>query len=200
MIRANKKCILPKVCPLIILFLFISFKGSAQLSSDYYQSDSSFLKTHSPLKATFMSALLPGLGQIYNQKYWKTPIIYAGFTGLLYYANYNNFVYNKYKDAYDIKIRINEGEDLEDPYPGAGENNMLRQKETWRRYRDLMYISIGLLYVAQIIDANVDANLFDFDMSEDLSFHVEPVLIPSPLYNNNWSSNASFGVRCAIQF
>jgi len=199
-IRANKNCLLPKVWPLIIIILLFSFKGNAQLSADYYQSDSSFLKTHSPLKATFMSALLPGLGQIYNQKYWKTPIIYAGFTGILYYANYNNYVYNKYKDEYDIKIRIKNGEDLEDPYPGANENNLLSQKETWRRYRDLMYISLGILYVAQIIDANVDANLFDFDMNEDLSFHVEPVLIQLPANNSNWSSNTSFGVRCAIQF
>ncbi len=199
MIWANKISFTHKFWPLFFIFFAIIVKGNAQFGPEYYQSDSSFLKTHSPLKATFMSAVLPGLGQVYNEKYWKVPIIYAGFTGLLYYANYNNYVYNKYKDAYDIKIRIKNGEDLEDPYKGANEKNLERQKDLWRRYRDLMYISIGLVYVAQIIDANVDANLFEFDVSEDLTFNVEPVIMPIQSYNNSITST-SFGVRCAIQF
>jgi hypothetical protein len=199
-VRANKNRCLKKVWPLFIILFFFTVKGNAQFGPDYYQSDSSFLKTHSPLKATFMSAVVPGLGQIYNQKYWKTPVIYAGFVGLFYYANYNNFVYKKYQDAYNIKIRIKNGEDLIDPYPAANESNLQSQKDIWRRYRDLMYICIGLVYVAQIIDADVDANLFDFDVDQDLSFRVEPVLIPIQPDNYNISSNTSFGIRCAIQF
>lgn len=147
-----------------------------------------------------MSAVVPGLGQIYNQKYWKTPVLYAGFVGLFYYANYNNFIYKKYQNGYNIKIKIKNGEELVDPFPNRNENNLLAQKNIWRRYRDLMYICIGLVYVAQIIDANVDANLFDFDVNEDLSFKVEPVLIPINPDNYNTTSNTSFGIRCAIQF
>lgn len=148
-----------------------------------------------------MSALVPGLGQVYNQKYWKVPIIYAGFTGLLYYANYNNFIYKKYKNSYDIKLRIANGETgLVDNYENLSSDNLEQVMQNWRRYRDLMYISIGLLYVAQILDANVDAHLFDFDMSEDLTLHVEPLLEPiGPLAQTN-NKVSAFGFRCAIKF
>lgn len=177
------------------------FQAQAQFAQEYPQADSVFLLKHSPLKATFLSAVVPGLGQIYNEKYWKVPVIYAGFTGLIYYANYNNYVYNKYKDAYNIKKRIEAGETaLTDPFPVYDETIISRKKEEWRRYRDLTYISMGLLYVAQIIDANVDANLFDFDMSEDLSLRVEPTVNQMAPLTIGESPSAMVGVRCAIRF
>ncbi|HBX83782.1 MAG: hypothetical protein A2W97_11575 [Bacteroidetes bacterium GWE2_40_63] len=189
------------VWPFVFLLVLWSPKTMAQFGPDYYQSDSSFLKTHSPHKATFMSALVPGLGQIYNEKYWKVPVIYAGFTGLFYYAGYNNFVYTKYKNAYDIKYRIKNGETgLVDLEPKATLENLKQAKQIWRRYRDLMYISIGILYVAQIIDADVDAHLFDFDMSEDLTLHVEPMIEPIQTTAFSNTQGTSFGVRCAIKF
>jgi len=176
---------------------------NAQYAPEYDKntSDSSFIHTHSPNKATFYSAVLPGLGQIYNKKYWKVPIIYAGFGGLIYYINYNNFIYDKYKDAYNIKLRIENGElGLEDMdlYPNSSANQLRSQKDIWRRYRDLSIIGIGILYALQIIDADVDANLFYYDMSEDLSIHVAPYII-----NNNFqysNDNTSLGLRCSIKF
>lgn len=184
-----------------MVFLWIPNISNAQFATEYRTPDSTFLTTHSPHKATFLSALVPGLGQIYNQKYWKVPIIYAGFGGLLYYANYNNYVYQKYKDGYSIKIRIKDGETgLVDPFPRYQEANILRQKEVWRRYRDLMYISIGILYVVQILDADVDAHLFDFDMSEDLSLRVEPSIAPlMPVIPGSMPAT-SVGVNLAIRF
>jgi hypothetical protein len=184
-----------------LLLLGVAQNTQAQFAAEYQTPDSTFLGTHSPHKATFLSALVPGLGQIYNQKYWKVPIIYAGFGGLLYYANYNNYVYQKYKDAYNIKIRIKDGETgLVDPFPRYQEANIQRQKEVWRRYRDLMYISIGILYVIQILDADVDAHLFDFDMSEDLSLHVEPAIAPVMPVVPGATPTTSLGVNFAIRF
>ncbi len=179
----------------------ISKSAKAQYVPDYRFPDSIFVKAHSPNKATFYSAILPGLGQIYNQKYWKVPIIYAALGGFIYYANYNNFVYNKYKDAYNIQLRIDNGEvGLEPEYPGASADNLKRQKDMWRRYRDMTFIGIGLLYVLQILDADVDAHLFDYDMSEDLSMRVEPVLLNSNTYNYKTGLSTTFGLRCSVRF
>lgn len=191
--------------PLFLLWglLFFSRQALAQLGPEYYTTtDSVFLLTHSAHKATFMSALVPGLGQIYNNKFWKVPIIYAGFTGLVYYAGYTNFVYDKYKEGYNNKLLIDEGNvEIDDEFPGASPENLRRLKDSWRRYRDLNYIGIGLLYVAQILDANVDAHLFDYDISEDLSMRLEPSVTPINNFAINQGLNkASLGVRCSIRF
>ena len=184
-----------------IFMLGISESTKAQYVTDYRIPDSIFLNTHSPNKATFYSAILPGLGQIYNQKYWKVPIIYAAFGGFMYYANYNNFVYNKYKDAYNIQLRIDGGEiGLEPAYPGASADNLKRQKDLWRRYRDLTFIGIGVLYVIQILDADVDAHLFDYDMTEDLTMRIEPTLLNNQMYNYKTNSSTTLGLRCSIRF
>jgi hypothetical protein len=183
----------------VMVMLGITVSANAQYVSDYRYSDSTFLKTHSPNKATFYSAVLPGLGQIYNQKYWKVPIIYAGFGAFIYYANYNNFVYNKYKDAYDIQLRYDNGESGVES-TGYSADNLQSVKDTWRRYRDLCFIGIGVFYVAQILDADVDAHLFDYDMSEDLSLRFEPIIIPNEMYNYNSGSSTTLGLKCSIHF
>lgn len=194
------------ILPLFLLLglLFQYQNSAAQLGPDYKTTtDSVFLQTHNPHRATFMSVLVPGLGQIYNEKFWKVPVIYAGFTGLIYYSSYNNFVYNKYKDAYNIKLKIDQGNtELVDEYEIYSAENLKRLKDNWRRYRDLTYISIGLLYVAQILDANVDAHLFDYDISEDLSMQIVPSAMPTQdiAWQGNGFNNASLGLRCSIRF
>lgn len=185
----------------LVVLLCSSKTAQAQYADDYRYPDSVFVSAHSPNKATFYSAILPGLGQIYNEMYWKVPLIYAGIGSLVYYTNYNNFVYNKYKDAYDIQLRIDKGEDgLESKYPNYSADNLKRLKDNWRRNRDLCIIGIGIFYVAQIIDADVDAHLFDYDMSEDLSMRVEPVLIQNEVFNFKTQYSSSIGLRCSIQF
>lgn len=186
----------------ILIFTALAFfqKAKAQFAPDYRFPDSTFVYSHSPNKATFYSAVLPGLGQIYNKKYWKVPIIYAGFGGLIYYVNYNNSIYSKYKDAYAIKLRIEKGElGLEDPYPKRSSENLKSGKDTWRRYRDLSIIGVGLLYVLQILDANVDAHLFNYDVSNDLSFKIEPTLINEYNYSIP-NTSTSLGLKCSINF
>lgn len=175
--------------------------ASAQYAPDYRYPDSTFVFSHSPNKATFYSAILPGLGQIYNKKYWKVPIIYAGFVGLAYYTNYTNYVYKKYKDVYNVKLRIEAGEvGLESEYTGSAEN-FRRTKDNWRRYRDMNIIGIGVLYVVQILDASVDAHLFDYDVSQDLSMRLEPAILPNQMYlNKPDQSQAVLGISCAIKF
>jgi len=125
---------------------------------------------HSPKKATIMSASLPGLGQIYNKKYWKIPIIYTGLTtlGYLTYYYHNNFV-----NAKKILLELSNT----NPHGTIYINDQPYNKETlsyivkhYNRQRDIFAILTIGFYVLQIIDATVDAHLFNFDVSENLSF------------------------------
>lgn len=189
---------------LCFVLLMCGINTSAQYVKGYNIPDSTYQQKHLPPKATFMSAVLPGLGQAYNKKYWKIPVIYAGFTGLGYYTGYNNYVYKRYKDAYETKIKIDAGDStLTDPLPNISTDATLKSREEWRRYRDLTIIGIGLLYVAQIIDANVDAHLFDYDISEDLSMRIEPVYIDprSAIYTfAGQNNNSTIGFKATISF
>lgn len=145
---------------------------------------------HSPHKATMFSAVVPGLGQIYNEKYWKLPIIY-GLTGVFIYTfDFNNEQYNKYKNAYaDFEAgKINRFEGYTD------KNIILRLKDSYRRNRDLNVIALAGIYMLNIIDATVDAHLFDYDISDELSLNIQPSLIRS-IDNQN-----TLGFTCRIVF
>lgn len=193
-----------KIIGISLFLLLCGFNTSAQYVKGYQIPDSTYQQKHLPHKATFYSAVLPGLGQAYNKKYWKIPIIYAGFTGLGYYAGYNNYIYKRYKNAYEIKLKIDAGDStLVDPLPGPTTEATLKRREEWRRYRELTIIGIGLLYIAQIIDASVDAHLFDYDISEDLSLRIEPVYIDprSAVYTYAGLNNSStIGLKCMVRF
>ncbi len=155
--------------------------------------------TLEPVRATMYAAALPGLGQIYNRKYWKVPFVYAGF-GALGYAvifntrNYNTFI-NAYQDFTDIIPETDSYLDLaflasQDPadydpvlhptsYNPSTEawvkTTMLNGVDYYRKYRDLSYIGIAAWYLFTIIEAHVDASLFDYDISDDLKATVVPV-------------------------
>jgi len=142
---------------------------------------------HSPKKATIMSAVLPGLGQTYNRKYWKLPIIYGGFAGLVYSIGFADKRYKDYKEAYILRV---DGDlktiDKYDPQLDNGEakysqDGLLQLKEYYRKNRDLSYILTAALYILNIIDANVDAHFFDFDISKDLTLKIKPHVYHSAL-------------------
>lgn len=167
-----------------------------------------------PKKAVLM-ALVPGLGQIYNRKFWKLPIVYGGLMGCMYAITWNNRNYQDYSTAYkDIML------DAEEPnrpveefhtswqdFLGVGydpkewvsntnfQTQLKNRKDYYRRYRDLSIIITVGVYALSIIDAYVDAQLFDFDISPDLSMHWEPTVTPQTTY-----SSRSYGVNCSIKF
>lgn len=135
-------------------------------------------KPHSPKKATIMSAIVPGSGQIYNGKWWKVPIIYGGFAGLGYLVAFNSKEYNTYKDAYIL--RVDDDSTTVDIFEGVyTDANLLELQNYYRRNRDFAVIGAVLLYVLNIIDANVDGHLYNFDVSEDLSmkFEAKPLML-----------------------
>lgn len=134
-------------------------------------------KPHSPKLATLLSAVAPGAGQIYNRKYWKLPIIYGAFGGLIYSAVWNHGKFRTFKDAY--LIRIDDDPNTIDQFEGQYSDDNLRTIQSdYRRNRDLSYIFIGVFYALNIIDAAVDAHLFDFNVDEDLSLQIKPVIEP----------------------
>ncbi|MDG5491519.1 DUF5683 domain-containing protein [Psychroserpens sp. SPM9] len=123
-----------------------------------------------PSKAAFYSAVLPGLGQAYNKKYWKIPLVYAaiGIPAYLYVKNDKD--YDLYRDAYKRRLAgFPQGSDG-DPFPNVSDDGLIRAQQQLRRNKELaLLITIGM-YALNIIDANVDAHLLQFNVDEDLSF------------------------------
>ncbi|HEX5001291.1 MAG TPA: DUF5683 domain-containing protein [Bacteroidia bacterium] len=130
---------------------------------------------HSPKKASIYSAVLPGLGQAYNKKYWKIPLIYAGFAGMGYFIVTNNDKYKTYRTAY--LNRVDDDPNTTDPYTEIySDQDLITLKDYYRRNRDLAIICSGLWYVINILDASVDAHLFYFDVGDNLSLQLTPGL------------------------
>ena len=144
-----------------------------------------------PTKAVLF-ALVPGLGQIYNRKYWKLPIVYGGLMGCMYAVTWNNKNYKDYSTAYkDIMYDA-----AEDAINNSNFKDQLkRQKDYFRRYRDLSIIITVGVYALSIVDAYVDAQLFDFDISPDLSLHLEPVVSPKTSVTPR-----TYGLNCSLKF
>ncbi len=156
--------------------------------------------THSPLKATMLSATLPGLGQAYNGKYWKIPIIYAGFAGVGYAFYNNNSNYQHYRKAWIAKLAVIDGNtNVEDLYPRASPDQLQRAMNAWRRYLEITYIVGAALYVLNILDATVDAHLLDFDVGEDLSMRVAPALI-NDFSDQTGIKSSHAGIRVSFRF
>lgn len=138
-------------------------------------------KPHSPTKATIMSACLPGLGQVYNKKWWKVPIVYAGLGGIGYmaYSNYSN--YSLYLDAYrystgDLDEASQQAIDLAGRYASS---QLQTYKESYRRDFEFYSILTVAWYGLNILDACVDGHLYTYDIGDDLSFSIDPYLSPS---------------------
>ena len=154
----------------VVFALLLAFFAEHSASQTNRQDS---LAVHSPKKAVWMSAVLPGLGQIYNKKYWKVPIIYAGGAYLVYAFSFNQSQYTRFKNAY---IALTDGDpNTVDEFNGlVPKDQLLYYKDQYRRNRDLSVIGFFGLYILQLVDASVDAYFFDFDVSDDLSLKIIP--------------------------
>ena len=163
----------------LIFLFFINTSSKAQVTDTISKTDSTSvekIKYHSPKKATLMSTIVPGLGQIYNRKYWKLPIIYGGFAALIYSLSFNQSEYVQFRNAY--KYRVDGNPATVDKYVGIlPDDELFAIQKSYNRYRDLSAIGLGLLYVLNIVDASVDAHLFSFDVGDDLSLNIHPTII-----------------------
>lgn len=133
------------------------------------------LRPHSPRLAMGLSAICPGLGQIYNRKYWKLPIVYAGLGVGVYFIWSETKTYRRYKETYSLRLGLDSL--ATDWFPSATNNTVKEMKEYHHQNMEIAYIATGVFYLLNIIDAAVDAHLYDFDVSDDLSMRIEPSML-----------------------
>ena len=135
-------------------------------------------KKHSPKKATILSLLLPGAGQVYNQKnwWWKVPLIYGGGGSLLYGAIIYEKGYNDYREAYKIRLASPTGLNNNPVYDRFQTPTLQVIRDSYRDARDQCYVWFVLVYAVQVLDATVEAHFFDFNMNENVSLKIQPQL------------------------
>lgn len=162
------------VAALVLLLITAGFVRSQNI-------DDTTTVLHSPKKATIMSACLPGLGQVYNRKYWKVPVLYAGLGGVGYSIYFNNKYYQDFRKAYIA--RTDNLLETTDEYPRYSATNLLDLRNYYRHNLELSVIILTAVYILNIVDASVDAHLYDFDISNDLSMSFQPAL---------WNAGSAF--------
>ena len=159
-----------------------------------------------PKRALWLSALCPGLGQIYNRRYWKLPIVAGAFLGMSYGTLWNNRMLQDYTRAYrDAMDNDPNTRSYMDFYPPTVQESDLdknwltstlkNRKDYYRRYRDICIIGLAAVYVLNVIDAYVDASMMHFDVTPDLSMRWGPTVI-----DNSITTLPSVGLGCALSF
>ena len=153
-------------------------------------------RQHSPKKATWL-ALIPGAGQAYNHKYWKMPIVYAGFGVTTYFAITNGNDYHLYRDAYDFKMgtNTNVSQQAQEEAAKYTEDNLITLRDYYRSNMELSWIITAAWYILQIIDANVDAHFFYYDIGDDLTLHVEPQWNTINEFNLGYGNNIGLSLK-----
>ena len=146
-----------------------------------YPSDLSHIQ-----KATTLSLVCPGAGQIYNGSYWKVPIVVAGMASMLYVIDWNQRGYDRFKTAYDLAT---DGDDSTvGEFPNTSEESLRSIKNAYRRNRDLAIIGTVAVYLVQVADAHIDAHMQAYDISDNLSMKIQPQITqtasPDGLVNN----------------
>ncbi|MEO8533005.1 MAG: DUF5683 domain-containing protein [Flavobacterium sp.] len=170
-----------KIVPISLLFFLtgtVSLFAQAKEETVLVVKDTTKLQEIDPLtpaKAAFYSAILPGLGQAYNKKYWKIPLVYGAIGTSLYFYLDNNKKYHDYRDAYKRRL---EGY-TNDDYQFLDDSRLIAGQKFYQRNRDLSALFVVGFYVLNIIDANVDAALIQFNVNERLS--LRPEIYPDDL-------------------
>lgn len=154
----------------------------------------SYAKRYDPRRALLFAAIFPGLGQIYNKKYWKLPLVYGGFYATGYALNLYNQQHREYRN---IVFRALENGVREDQIrPDLGMRNTLRAYriavDRAKRERDFMIIIMGVVYVLQIVDAHVDAHLKEFDLNPNLQVSIEPLFEQNPILGRQSGASLVF--------
>ena len=161
-----------------------------------------------PSTATWLALVFPGAGQMYNRKFWKLPIVYGGFVGCLYAYNWNVQMYKDYRQAYlDIMDDDPGTASYEDFLPPrynieANKDYLTRifknRKDNYRRQRDLSIVCFIGVYILSVVDAYVDAELSNFDITNDLSVQVSPTTIETD--NKQALRRQAYGLQCSFSF
>ena len=162
-----------------------------------------------PQRALWLALVIPGAGQIYNRKYWKLPLVYGGFLGCTYAFTWNQQMYSDYSQAYldimDDNPATQSYKDFLPPnYDITGREDRWKEifkgrKNRYRRWRDLSVFCFAGVYLLSVVDAYVDAQLSEFDITPDLSLHLEPTVINTNPQDSRMQQQ-SYGVSCSFNF
>ncbi len=159
----------------ITIILFLVFGNAlvfAQVKSETILVSKDTVKSKeinplAPARAAFYSAVLPGLGQAYNKKYWKIPLVYGAMGTSLYYYTWNNRKYNQYRDAYKNRLAGYNN----DKFQYLDDSRLIQAQRFHQRNRDISLLLTVGFYILNIVDANVDAHLLQFNVNDNLSLH-----------------------------
>lgn len=195
---------MPNKFLLCIVFLVLPFIALSQKSSDLGEAknliieDSVQRKPFDPLrpsKAAFYSAVLPGLGQAYNKRYWKIPIVYAALGAGIYFYVDNKNEYNRYRDAYKRRLAGFTDDEFwgTGTSPAISNDALIRAQQTLRRNKDLSLLLTILAYTLNIVDANVDAHLLQFNVDDNLA-------IKPNLQFDNFDASSNLGLSVNFKF
>lgn len=183
-------------------FLILSLLFVISINALFAKNDSiAMQKKHEPKKATLYSAVLPGLGQAYNKKYWKIPIVYAGIGTIIYFIDSNYGGYSDYRQAYDYKTGINTdvSNEIISIANRYSNENLITIRDNYRRNVELSCIVLALWYGLNIIDATVDAHFFEYDIGDDLTLKVEPTIQPNYAYwGQDLETRYGYGKSCGV--
>lgn len=168
---------------------------------DSLQKKKARINPLAPSKAAFYSAVIPGLGQIYNKRYWKVPIVWGVIGGAIYGYVWNDNQYQRFRTAFKRRQAGFIDDEFYDPFNGVGliprlsQEALQSEQEARQRDRDLWLLASIGMYVLNIVDANVDAHLKQFNVDEDLSFDMQPFLDVDPVTNR-----PNYGMAVVVRF
>ena len=176
------------------------FFGAAIASYIYFLGDGAVnypSQVNAVKKATTLSMICPGAGQVYNKSYWKLPFVFPGAASLIYCVDFNNRGYQRFKLAYEL---LTDGDDAtQDEFNGRYSEDYLKNlKDSYRRNRDLCIILTAGFYILQVIDAHVDAHMKTYDISDDLSMSVEPYM--ENIYSQRFGRVSTLGFNINFKF
>lgn len=181
-----------------IVFLFLLIVGKPMVFAqnndelkvlDSISSSKNKINPLAPAKAAFYSAVVPGLGQAYNKKYWKIPLVYGALGTSIYFYVKNNKKYHEFRDVYKQRLAGYTG----DQYSYLDNDRLIQAQRFYQRNRDLSALITAAFYILNIVDANVDAHLMQYNVNDNLSLKPD-------LYRNDLTSKQNLGVTLSYQF
>jgi hypothetical protein len=141
-----------------------------------------------PSKAAFYSAVFPGMGQVYNKKYWKLPLVYGALGTTIYFYISNNKKYHLYRNAYKNRLEGFTG----DEFFYLDDSRLISAQKFYQKNRDLSALLTGLFYILNIVDANIDAHLMQFNVNDNLTLKPD-------LYRNDFTSTQNLGICLTLK-
>lgn len=177
----------PKLTQLVVLISFVCFGQKQELSNSVTKE----IDPLRPAKAAFYPAVLPGLGQVYNKRYWKLPLIYGGIGASIYYYDLNNKNFKRYRNAYKRRLAGFTDDEFQDVI--FDNDRLIDGMNFYKQYRDQSMLFVIGTYFLNILDANIDAHLKQYNINQNLS--LKPYMDQNPIVADH-----HFGVSLNFNF